>query len=125
MIVILRSMRIFVGDVSLCIHLLAMYIRVKRSKTTYFIQCDPTEKILELKQKLHSLIDEPVDHQRLILVETGEVLEDSKTLADQKVENDAVVALTLKKDDNEFEDVNIVKPTDFYQSRDSDGGSNW
>lgn len=63
----------------------AMYIRVKRSKTTYFIQCDPTEKILELKQKLHSLIDEPVDHQRLILVETGEVLEDSKTLADQKV----------------------------------------
>ncbi|KAL2920449.1 Elongin-B [Bienertia sinuspersici] len=104
---------------------MAMYIRVKRSKTTYFIQCDPTEKTLEIKNKLHSLIDHPVHDQRLILVETGDVLEDSKTLADQKVENDAVVALTLRKDDNEFEDVNIVKPSDFYQSRDSDGGSNW
>lgn len=98
-----------------------MYIRVKRSKTTYFLQCDPTETILEIKQKLLALIDQPVSDQRLILVGTGEVLDDSKTLADQKVENDAVVALTLRKDDNEFEDVNIVRPNDFYQSRDADG----
>lgn len=104
---------------------MAMYIRVKRLKTTYFIQCDPTETILEIKQKLHNLIDQPVNDQRLIVVETGEVLDDSKTLADQKVENDAVVALTLRKDDNEFEEINIVKPDDFYQSRDADGGSNW
>lgn len=98
-----------------------MYIRVKRSKTTYFLQCDPTETVLEIKQKLLALIDQPVSDQRLILVGTGEVLDDSKTLADQKVENDAVVALTLRKDDNEFEDVNIVRPNDFYQSRDADG----
>ncbi|KAL1159199.1 hypothetical protein V6Z11_A08G275800 [Gossypium hirsutum] len=101
-----------------------MYIRVKRSKTTYFIQCDPTETTLDIKQKLHTLIDQPVNDQRLILMNTGDILEDSKTLADQKVENDAVVALTLRKDDNEFEDVNIVKPHDFYQSRDTDSG-NW
>lgn len=63
----------------------AMYIRVKRSKTTYFIQCDPTETILDIKQKLHVLIDQPVNDQRLILASTGEILEDSKTLADQKV----------------------------------------
>ncbi|KAF8389245.1 hypothetical protein HHK36_025938 [Tetracentron sinense] len=93
--------------------MLAMYIRVKRSKTTYFLQCDPTETILDIKQKLHALIDQPVNDQRLILVATSEVLDDSKTLADQKVENDAVVALTLKKDDNEFEDVNIERPEDF------------
>lgn len=62
-----------------------MYIRVKRSKTTYFIQCEPTETILDIKQKLHNLIDQPVNDQRLILVSTGEVLEDLKTLADQKV----------------------------------------
>ncbi|KAA8522840.1 hypothetical protein F0562_009263 [Nyssa sinensis] len=99
---------------------MAIYIRVKRSKTTYFLQCDPTETILDIKQKLHALIDQPVNDQRLILTESGEVLDDSKTLADQKVENDAVVALTLRKDDNEFEDVNIVRPHDFYQSRDAD-----
>ncbi|KAH9602363.1 hypothetical protein KSS87_020028, partial [Heliosperma pusillum] len=103
----------------------AMYIRVKRSTTTYFIQCDPTETVLEIKQKLHGLIDQPVNDQRLIIADTGDVLDDAKTLADQKVENDAVVALTLRKDDNEFEDVNIVKPNDFYQSREADGGSNW
>lgn len=62
-----------------------MYIRVKRSKTTYFVQCDPTEKILDIKQKLHALIDQPVSDQRLILMQTGDVLDDSKTLADQKV----------------------------------------
>ncbi|CAN6540568.1 unnamed protein product [Malus baccata var. baccata] len=76
---------------------MAMYIRVKRSKTTYFIQCEPTETSLDIKQKLHDLTDQPVNDQRLILVSTGEVLEDSKTLADQKVENDAVVALAFRK----------------------------
>uniref|UniRef100_A0A5B7BJJ8 Ubiquitin-like domain-containing protein n=1 Tax=Davidia involucrata TaxID=16924 RepID=A0A5B7BJJ8_DAVIN len=99
---------------------MAMYIRVKRSKTTYFLQCDPTETILDIKQKLHAVVDQPVNDQRLILMGTGEVLDDSKTLADQKVENDAVVALTLRRDDDEFEDVNIVRPNDFYQSRDAD-----
>ncbi|PWA84426.1 ubiquitin-like superfamily protein [Artemisia annua] len=114
-----------VGEASSTCVSLAMYIRVKRNKTTYFLQCDATEKILDIKQKLHDLIDQPVFDQRLILVATGEVLDDSKTLADQKVENDAVVALVLRKDDNEFEDVNIVKPDDFYPSRDADPSGNW
>ncbi|XP_010443494.1 PREDICTED: uncharacterized protein LOC104726350 [Camelina sativa] len=92
---------------------MAMYIRVKRMKTTYFIQCDPTETGLDVKQKLFALIEQPVSKQRLVLMSTEEILEDSKTLADQKVENDAVVALALRKDDNEFEDVNIAQPTDF------------
>ena len=63
----------------------AMYIRVKRDKTTYFVQCDPTETTLEIKQKLQGLIDQPSNNQRLTLVSTNEILDDSKTLADQKV----------------------------------------
>nr|XP_033508908.1 uncharacterized protein LOC104084630 isoform X2 [Nicotiana tomentosiformis] len=74
-----------------------MYIRVKHDKSTYFIQCDPTETILRIKEKLYNLIDQSVNDQRLILVATGDVLDDLKSLADQKVENDAVVALTLRK----------------------------
>lgn len=62
-----------------------MYIRVKRSKTTYFIRCKPSDKIIDIKQKLQELIDQPANNQRLILPGTGEVLEDSKTLADQMV----------------------------------------
>ncbi|CAG7892328.1 unnamed protein product [Brassica rapa] len=90
-----------------------MYIRVKRMKATYFIQCDPTETVLDVKQKLFTLIEQPVSNQRLVLLSTEEVLEDSKSLAEQKVENDAVLALTLRKDDNEFEDVDIPQPAEF------------
>ncbi|XP_039132441.1 uncharacterized protein LOC120269177 isoform X3 [Dioscorea cayenensis subsp. rotundata] len=75
---------------------MAMYIRVKREKTTYFIQCDPTEKTSDIKQKLQALTDQPTDKQRLTLVSSNEILVDSKTLAEQKVENDAVVALTFR-----------------------------
>ncbi|VFQ64776.1 unnamed protein product [Cuscuta campestris] len=90
-----------------------MYIRVKRDKTTYFIQCQPTETIEQIKGKLHALTEQPIKDQRLILLETGGILDDAKTLADQKVANDAVVALALRQGDNGFEDVNIVKPEDF------------
>ncbi|XP_073098678.1 uncharacterized protein [Elaeis guineensis] len=76
---------------------MAMYVRVKRNKTTYFVQCDPTETTLDIKQKLQNLIDQPSNNQRLTLVATNDVLDDSKTLAEQKVENDAIVALTLRK----------------------------
>lgn len=62
-----------------------MYIRVKRNKTTYFLQCVPSETILQVKEKLQELTDQPVNNQRLILMPNSEVLEDSKTLADQKV----------------------------------------
>ncbi|XP_062215531.1 uncharacterized protein LOC133916058 isoform X2 [Phragmites australis] len=94
-----------------------MHIRVKRNKTTYFIQCDPTETTLNIKQKLHSLIDQPSSNQRLILLATNNVLDDSKTLANQKVENDAIVALTLRKDDgSEFEDVFIARSEDLMSS---------
>lgn len=62
-----------------------MYIRVKRHKTTYFLQCVPSETILQIKEKLQELIDEPVNRQRLILMPDKEILDDSKSLADQKV----------------------------------------
>ncbi|XP_074561071.1 uncharacterized protein LOC141817294 isoform X1 [Curcuma longa] len=92
-----------------------MYIRVKRHKTTYFMQCDPTDTALDIKQKLQSLVDQPTDNQRLTLLTSNAILEDSKTLAEQRVENDAVVALSLRKtaDDNEFEEVYIARLEDF------------
>ncbi|KAJ4755285.1 Ubiquitin-like superfamily protein [Rhynchospora pubera] len=76
---------------------MAMYIRVKRAKTTYYIQCDPTEAVLSIKQKLHALIDELPTNQKLVLRATQAVLDDSSTLAEQGVENDAVVELSLRQ----------------------------
>lgn len=69
----------------LLINLQVMYIRVKRNKTTYFLQCVPSETVLQIKEKLQELIDQPVKDQRLILIPNQEVLDDSKSLADQKV----------------------------------------
>lgn len=34
-----------------------MYVRVKRQKTTYFLHVEPTDTVLELKQKLQELVD--------------------------------------------------------------------
>jgi hypothetical protein len=34
-----------------------MYIRVKRKKTTIFLVVEPTDTVLEVKQKLQALID--------------------------------------------------------------------
>jgi hypothetical protein len=34
-----------------------MYIRVKRQKTTVFLQVEPTDTVLEVKQKLQALLD--------------------------------------------------------------------
>ncbi|KAI4996232.1 hypothetical protein ZWY2020_046823 [Hordeum vulgare] len=62
-----------------------MYIRVKRNKTTYFIQCYPTQTIFNIKQKLQSITDHPPNNQRLILLATNNILDDSKTLDDQKL----------------------------------------
>ncbi|KAI4976147.1 hypothetical protein ZWY2020_049754 [Hordeum vulgare] len=77
-----------------------MYIRVKRNKTTYFIQCDPTETILNIKQKLQSITDHPPNNQRLILLATNNILDDSKTLADQNhrtpIKNKYVSGLRLR-----------------------------
>lgn len=58
---------------------------MKRKKTTYFLHCDPSETVVETKHKLHALSDVPVDQQRLILLPAHSVLDDNRTLADQKV----------------------------------------
>lgn len=62
-----------------------MYIRVKRMKVTYFVQCDPTETVLSIKQKLHAMIDELPTNQKLVVRSTQAVLDDSNTLAEQGV----------------------------------------
>lgn len=35
-----------------------MYVRVKRSKTTIFLHVEPTDTVLEVKQKLQELVQQ-------------------------------------------------------------------
>ena len=62
-----------------------MFIRVKRKKSTYFVNCEPSETVVDIKQKLHALTDVAADQQRLILLSSRVVLDDHKSLANQKV----------------------------------------
>ncbi|XP_078171182.1 ubiquitin-like superfamily protein [Carex rostrata] len=89
---------------------MAMYIRVKRMKVTYFVQCDLTETVLSIKQKLHAMIDELPTNQKLVVRSTQAVLDDSNTLAEQGVENDVVVELSLRQENNEFDEPDVVLP---------------
>ncbi|KAL0040636.1 hypothetical protein WJX79_000241 [Trebouxia sp. C0005] len=86
---------------------MSMYIRIKRSKTTIFLHVEPTDTILEVKQKLQELTQQGPETQRLYLGRT--MLEDARQLAELKVENDDVVALTYQQGDGSWEDVNIVE----------------
>lgn len=83
----------------------SMYVRVKREKTTYFIQAESSDTILELKEKLQELIDQMPEEQRLLKDDTP--LEDAKSLAEYRIENDDVLALTYKLPDGTFEAINI------------------
>jgi hypothetical protein len=44
-----------------------MYVRVKRAKQTFFLHVEPTETVLEVKQKVQQLTEQPVEDQRLFL----------------------------------------------------------
>ena len=84
-----------------------MYVRVKRAKTTMFLHVEPTETVMELKQKIQTATDSdetpggiPIDRQRLLTGPTWEIsLEDARQLQELKVENDAVLALVYATED--------------------------
>ncbi|KAK9824295.1 hypothetical protein WJX72_009223 [[Myrmecia] bisecta] len=85
---------------------MSMYIRVKRQKTTIFVHVEPTDTILEVKQKLQELVQQPPESQRLYKGAT--LLEDAKKLADLKVENDDIIALTYLQEDGQWENIDIT-----------------
>lgn len=102
----------------------SMYIRIKRKKTTVFLHVEPTDTVLEVKQKLQELVEQvrlvprsaarrcsscswwqslhlpallqPPEKQQLLKDDV--VLEDAKKLSDLKVENEDTLALTFQQE---------------------------
>jgi hypothetical protein len=103
---------------------IAMYVRVKRQKTTIFLLTSLQESVLEVKSKLQKHLDgkvrstlstrmpqlasqrigtsrssavtqDPAD-MKLVKVSTGGDLDDARTLADLKIQNDDVLGLCFK-----------------------------
>lgn len=103
-----------------------MYVRVKRKKQTIFLHVEPTDTVLEVKQKLQDLVEQvgaakpipaslldlfgpclkpkvgwllalqPPERQQLH--KGNSVLDDAKKLAELKVENDDILALCFLQD---------------------------
>ena len=78
-----------------------MHVRVKRKDTTFFLNVAPTDYVLEVKQRLQDLTEKDPSEQQL--VKGRAVLDDAKSLAEQRVENGDVIALVLKSGEGEFE----------------------
>ncbi|CAI5517130.1 unnamed protein product [Closterium sp. Naga37s-1] len=74
----------------------SMYVRAKRRATTYFLYCEPSQKVLQVKQNLEVLCGQAAGDIRLVLLHSNATLDDNRSLAEQRVENDAVVALTYR-----------------------------
>jgi len=76
---------------------MSMYIRCKRTNQTVFLYVEPTETIQSVKKKISAIIKSPTDSFRLVNHPDHRVLEDEKTVADLKIENDNIVYWVLKK----------------------------
>lgn len=83
-----------------------MYIRAKRKKTTLFLHVDPTDTILEVKQRIQELLQQTPDKQRLF--KGAMQLEDSKKLAEMQIGNDDILAMTFCQADGSWEEVDIA-----------------
>ncbi len=91
----------------------ADFVRVKRRNTTTFLYFKPTHTALDVKANLHVVLHVPILDMRLYLDANGEVpLDENKTLAQQKVENDQELFLVYRKEgaDDEWEPIEIAKP---------------
>eukprot|EP00128_Syssomonas_multiformis_P000829 Colp12_sorted_trinity150504_noHs@3632 len=84
---------------------MSMYVRVKRQKTTVFLEVSNLDSTLAMKKKLEPLLKVPADNMRLIY--NSKPLEDNKTVADNKIQNDDVLALVFR-DGDDWEEVNIT-----------------
>ncbi|KAK9856771.1 hypothetical protein WJX84_003453 [Apatococcus fuscideae] len=85
---------------------MSIYIRAKRKKTTLFMHVDPSDTILEVKQRIQELLQQAPDRQRLFKGTTQ--LEDSRKLADMQIGNDDVLAMTFCQADGSWEEIDIT-----------------
>eukprot|EP00126_Sphaerothecum_destruens_P004063 Sdes_comp17959_c0_seq2m7214 len=84
---------------------MSVYIRVKRKKTTIFLEATSEEKVISLKKKLEPLTKMSPENIKLFSKEKP--LEDEKNLAFYNIDNDDVVAMVFK-DGGDWEAIDIA-----------------
>jgi len=76
------------------------YVRVKRKTTTIFLYTTTAvDTASDLKAKINTITKVPAGDMKLFIDKNGDVpLDENKTLADQKVENDQELFLVYRKE---------------------------
>lgn len=84
---------------------MTLVLRVKRKKLTVFVQAEPTDTVLEVKHKLHDMLSQAPEAAPELqrLYRDSDMLEDSKTLADLKLDADSVLAMACRQEGGEWE----------------------
>eukprot|EP01087_Luapelamoeba_hula_P011969 TRINITY_DN332_c0_g1_i1.p1 TRINITY_DN332_c0_g1~~TRINITY_DN332_c0_g1_i1.p1 ORF type:complete len:106 (-),score=22.95 TRINITY_DN332_c0_g1_i1:269-586(-) len=95
---------------------MSMYVRLKHTNKTVFLNVDPTQKVSEVKASLAKVLGQDegktpsVDNINFLAAEHRETLDNDKTLDDSKVGPADIIYYVFKKGDGGWEDVDIPKP---------------
>jgi len=86
---------------------------IRRKKQTIFTDCKDTTTVLELKKMIQGIIKLKPENMRLL--KDNLVMDDSATLQDYKLtsstakaQSPAIISLTIKTDDDDFEGVEMT-----------------
>jgi len=85
------------------------YVRVKRKKTTIFLYVDSADTSHDLRAKINQIMKVPTTDIKFFLDRNGELpIDEHKSLADMKVENDQELFMIYKKEGtDEWEEIDI------------------
>jgi hypothetical protein len=86
-----------------------MYLRVKRFKTTVFLECSPRDKVEDLRRKLGVVLK--VDPAVLRLaVDDSTPLAEQKTVVELGLQNDSLIYVVYRLENGAWEKINIPPP---------------
>ncbi|KAM7445606.1 protein modification by small protein conjugation [Porites harrisoni] len=90
-----------------------IFVMVRRDKTTIFLDCKEATTVYELKKMVEGIMKKAPDDQRLY--KDDQILDDAKTLEDcgfttqtAKAQSPALIKLSFRGEDGEFEPVVIA-----------------
>ncbi|ETV94458.1 hypothetical protein H310_11787 [Aphanomyces invadans] len=104
---------------------MSLYLRVKRRNQTFFVLAEPHDTFLKVKETLASILALTSPNQvQLWHTNKQKELLDAATVADQEIENDAIIFLCLKKENSEvWEDIQVAKLEQDHEGNNHDHAS--
>mmetsp|Transcript_35380 Transcript_35380/g.72110 ORF Transcript_35380/g.72110 Transcript_35380/m.72110 type:complete len:101 (+) Transcript_35380:66-368(+) len=87
-----------------------MYVRLKRSINTVFMNVEPSESFHSIKSKVGEIFERPAEEVKLFQDEKGEhELMNASTISDKEIPNDSIIFLVITKSagSDQFEKIQV------------------